>query len=90
MNGKLFSDWIHTPPPLVKRQVDILELKDLEKEYNLARSRLTLAQHHPPSAGIAGTSQSVCVCVCVSVSVCALSFVIFRRLFVPTSKRPSS
>uniref|UniRef100_A0A8C4ZUY2 Nuclear pore complex protein Nup160 n=1 Tax=Gadus morhua TaxID=8049 RepID=A0A8C4ZUY2_GADMO len=39
----------------VKRQVDILELKDLEKEYNLARSRLTLAKHHPTSAGIAGT-----------------------------------
>lgn len=39
----------------VKRQVDILELKDLEKEYILSRSRLTLAQHHPPSAAIAGT-----------------------------------
>ena len=38
----------------VKRQVDILELKDLEKEYILSRSRLTLAQHHPPSAAIAG------------------------------------
>lgn len=41
--------------PAVKRQVDILELKDLEKEYILSRSRLTLAQHHPPSAAIAGT-----------------------------------
>uniref|UniRef100_A0A8C5C1J5 Nucleoporin 160 n=1 Tax=Gadus morhua TaxID=8049 RepID=A0A8C5C1J5_GADMO len=51
----------------VKRQVDILELKDLEKEYNLARSRLTLAKHHPTSAGIAGT---VCVCVCARVCVC--------------------
>jgi len=41
-------------PAAVKRQVDILELKDLEKEYILSHSRLTLAQHHPPSAAIAG------------------------------------
>ncbi|XP_029010164.1 nuclear pore complex protein Nup160 isoform X2 [Betta splendens] len=39
-----------------KRQVDILELRDLEKEYVLSRSRLTLAQHHPPSASIAGSA----------------------------------
>uniref|UniRef100_A0A3Q2PVR1 Nucleoporin 160 n=1 Tax=Fundulus heteroclitus TaxID=8078 RepID=A0A3Q2PVR1_FUNHE len=37
-----------------RRQVDILELCDLEKEYFLSRARLTLAQHHPPSAAIAG------------------------------------
>uniref|UniRef100_A0A672YNJ0 Nucleoporin 160 n=1 Tax=Sphaeramia orbicularis TaxID=375764 RepID=A0A672YNJ0_9TELE len=43
----------------VKHQVDILELKDLEKEYILARSRLTLAQHHPPSAAIAGSASAV-------------------------------
>uniref|UniRef100_A0A668ADZ0 Nucleoporin 160 n=1 Tax=Myripristis murdjan TaxID=586833 RepID=A0A668ADZ0_9TELE len=43
----------------VKRQVDILELKDLEKEYILARSRLTLAQHHQPSAAIAGSASAV-------------------------------
>ncbi|XP_041794882.1 nuclear pore complex protein Nup160 [Chelmon rostratus] len=43
----------------VKRQVDILELKDLEKEYILSRSRLTLAQHHPPSAAIAGSASAV-------------------------------
>lgn len=43
-------------PPAVKLQIDILELKDLEKEYILARSRLTLAQHYPPAAAIAGTS----------------------------------
>uniref|UniRef100_A0A3B4VQS1 Nucleoporin 160 n=1 Tax=Seriola dumerili TaxID=41447 RepID=A0A3B4VQS1_SERDU len=43
----------------VKRQVDILELKDLEKEYILSRSRLTLAQHHPPSAAIAGSASEV-------------------------------
>ncbi|XP_034734806.1 nuclear pore complex protein Nup160-like, partial [Etheostoma cragini] len=43
----------------VKRQVDILELKDLEKEYILSRSRLTLAQHHPPSAAIAGSASPV-------------------------------
>ncbi|KAK2880678.1 nuclear pore complex protein Nup160 isoform X2 [Channa argus] len=40
----------------VKRQIDILELKDLEKEYILSRSRLTLAQHHLPSAAIAGSA----------------------------------
>lgn len=38
----------------VSQQIDILELKDLEKEYVLARSRLTLAQQDPPSAAIAG------------------------------------
>uniref|UniRef100_A0A671XS55 Nucleoporin 160 n=1 Tax=Sparus aurata TaxID=8175 RepID=A0A671XS55_SPAAU len=43
----------------VKRQVDILELRDLEKEYILSRSRLTLAQHHPPSAAIAGSASAV-------------------------------
>ncbi|XP_069028887.1 nuclear pore complex protein Nup160 [Embiotoca jacksoni] len=43
----------------VKRQVDILELEDLEKEYILSRSRLTLAQHHPPSAAIAGSASAV-------------------------------
>jgi hypothetical protein len=37
---------------------DILELKDLQKEYALARSRLTLAQHHPPSTAIAGTNNT--------------------------------
>lgn len=44
----------HSASCSVKRQVDILELRDLEKEYILSRSRLTLAQHHPPSAAIAG------------------------------------
>uniref|UniRef100_A0A7N8X968 Nucleoporin 160 n=1 Tax=Mastacembelus armatus TaxID=205130 RepID=A0A7N8X968_9TELE len=43
----------------VKHQVDILELKDLEKEYILSRSRLTLAQHHPPSAAVAGSASAV-------------------------------
>ncbi|KAM9854925.1 nuclear pore complex protein Nup160 [Aulostomus maculatus] len=43
----------------VKHQVDILEISDLEKEYILARSRLTLAQHHPPSAAIAGSASAV-------------------------------
>ncbi|XP_069384946.1 nuclear pore complex protein Nup160 isoform X2 [Paralichthys olivaceus] len=42
----------------VKRQVDILELNDLEKEYFLSRCRLTLAQHHPPSATIAGSASA--------------------------------
>ncbi|CDQ65310.1 unnamed protein product [Oncorhynchus mykiss] len=40
-------------------QIDILELKDLQKEYALARSHLTLAQHHPPSAAIAGSASAV-------------------------------
>ncbi|CAB1322805.1 unnamed protein product [Coregonus sp. 'balchen'] len=43
----------------VSGQIDILELKDLQKEYALARSRLTLAQHHPPSAAIAGSASAV-------------------------------
>ncbi|KAM6973336.1 nuclear pore complex protein Nup160 [Aplochiton taeniatus] len=46
-------------PGPVSRQVDILELKDLEKEYTLARSRLTLAQLDPPSAAIAGSASAV-------------------------------
>ncbi|XP_061780964.2 nuclear pore complex protein Nup160 [Nerophis lumbriciformis] len=45
------GDFVSRP---VKRQVDILEIKDVEKEYALARCRLTLAEHHPPSAAIAG------------------------------------
>lgn len=40
--------------PAAKRHVDILETKDLEREFLLARSRLTLVHHHPPSAAIAG------------------------------------
>ncbi|KAK5615712.1 hypothetical protein CRENBAI_023015 [Crenichthys baileyi] len=42
-------------PTAGRRQVDILELHDLEKDYFLSRARLTLAQHHPPSAAIAGS-----------------------------------
>ncbi|XP_016394059.1 nuclear pore complex protein Nup160 [Sinocyclocheilus rhinocerous] len=42
----------------VSQQIDILELKDLEKEYALARSRLTLAQQDPSSAAIAGGASS--------------------------------
>ncbi|RVE71390.1 hypothetical protein OJAV_G00051340 [Oryzias javanicus] len=41
-------------PATGRQQVDILELQNLEKEYFLSRSRLTLAQHHPPSAAVAG------------------------------------
>lgn len=52
------SDGEFTSEP-VKHQVDLLELKDLEKEYILSRSRLTLAQHHPPSAAIAGSASAV-------------------------------
>ncbi|KAL7862786.1 hypothetical protein SRHO_G00117700 [Serrasalmus rhombeus] len=42
----------------VSRQIEILELKDLEKEYILSRCRLTLAQQHPPSAAIAGSASA--------------------------------
>ncbi|KAJ1183130.1 hypothetical protein NDU88_008300 [Pleurodeles waltl] len=38
------------------RQIEILELPDLEKEYVLARTRLTLAQHDPSTAAVAGSS----------------------------------
>ncbi|KAJ6665587.1 hypothetical protein lerEdw1_003430 [Lerista edwardsae] len=37
-------------------QVEILELKDLEKECMLARIRLTLAQHDPSTTAITGNS----------------------------------
>uniref|UniRef100_A0A1A7YTS7 Nucleoporin 160kDa n=1 Tax=Iconisemion striatum TaxID=60296 RepID=A0A1A7YTS7_9TELE len=43
------------PPAAGRHQVDILELNDLEREYFLSRARLSLAQHHPPSAAIAGS-----------------------------------
>ncbi|XP_034062787.1 nuclear pore complex protein Nup160 [Gymnodraco acuticeps] len=38
----------------VKRQVDILELRDLEREFILSSSRLSLSQLHPGQAAIAG------------------------------------
>ncbi|XP_038262757.1 nuclear pore complex protein Nup160 isoform X2 [Dermochelys coriacea] len=38
------------------RQIEILELEDLEKECLLARLRLTLAQHEPSTAAVAGSS----------------------------------
>ncbi|XP_067406756.1 nuclear pore complex protein Nup160 isoform X2 [Emydura macquarii macquarii] len=38
------------------RQIEILELEDLEKECMLARIRLTLAQHEPSTAAVAGSS----------------------------------
>uniref|UniRef100_A0A3P9ILY1 Nucleoporin 160 n=1 Tax=Oryzias latipes TaxID=8090 RepID=A0A3P9ILY1_ORYLA len=41
-------------PATGRQQVDILELQNLEKEYFLSRSRLTLVQHHPSSAAVAG------------------------------------
>ncbi|GAA6070700.1 nuclear pore complex protein Nup160 [Tachysurus ichikawai] len=46
-------------PPPVSRQIEILELKDLEKEYVLARCRLTLAQQDSSSAAIAGSASAV-------------------------------
>ncbi|XP_040265174.1 nuclear pore complex protein Nup160 [Bufo bufo] len=39
-------------------QVEILELRDLEKEYILARTRLTLAQHDNSAAAIAGSASA--------------------------------
>ncbi|KAM4017014.1 nuclear pore complex protein Nup160 [Anomaloglossus baeobatrachus] len=39
-------------------QVEILELRDLEKEYILARTRLTLAQHNNNVAAIAGSASA--------------------------------
>lgn len=36
------------------RQIEILELEDLEKECSLARIRLTLAQHDPAVVAVAG------------------------------------
>ncbi|KAK1804685.1 hypothetical protein P4O66_020668 [Electrophorus voltai] len=43
----------------VSRQIEILELKDVEKEYVLARCRLTLGQHEPACAAIAGGASAV-------------------------------
>eukprot|EP00062_Callorhinchus_milii_P024732 gi/632984957/ref/XP_007909410.1/ PREDICTED: nuclear pore complex protein Nup160 isoform X1 [Callorhinchus milii] len=37
-------------------QIDVVELRELEKEYMLARTRLLLAQHDPPSVAIAGSA----------------------------------
>uniref|UniRef100_A0A8C6NZ01 Nucleoporin 160 n=1 Tax=Nothobranchius furzeri TaxID=105023 RepID=A0A8C6NZ01_NOTFU len=48
------SDGEFSAPP-GRHRVDILELNDLEREYFLSRARLSLAQHHPPSAAIAGS-----------------------------------
>ncbi|KAM9816490.1 nuclear pore complex protein Nup160-like [Syngnathus typhle] len=47
------SDGDVVSPP-VKRQVHILELRDLEKEFMIATCRLALAQHHPQAATVAG------------------------------------
>ena len=55
-------------PTVVRRQVDILELKDLEREYILSRSRLTLAQHHPPSAAVAGMPETYTTHPCTQAS----------------------
>ncbi|EGW03960.1 Nuclear pore complex protein Nup160 [Cricetulus griseus] len=40
------------------RQIEILELEDLEKECSLARIRLTLARHDPSAIAIAGSSSA--------------------------------
>uniref|UniRef100_A0A8C7ENT4 Nucleoporin 160 n=1 Tax=Neovison vison TaxID=452646 RepID=A0A8C7ENT4_NEOVI len=40
------------------RQIEILELGDLEKECSLARIRLTLAQHDPSAVAVAGSSSA--------------------------------
>ncbi|XP_061631140.1 nuclear pore complex protein Nup160 isoform X2 [Phyllopteryx taeniolatus] len=46
------SDGEFVPPP-VKRQVEILELGDLEKEFTMAECRLALARHRPRAAAAA-------------------------------------
>ncbi|XP_032138374.1 nuclear pore complex protein Nup160 [Sapajus apella] len=40
------------------RQIEILELEDLEKECSLARIRLTLAQHDPSAVAVAGSASA--------------------------------
>ncbi|XP_007956700.1 nuclear pore complex protein Nup160 [Orycteropus afer afer] len=40
------------------RQIEILELEDLEKECSLARIRLTLAQHDSSAVAVAGSSSA--------------------------------
>ncbi|XP_053305363.1 nuclear pore complex protein Nup160 [Spea bombifrons] len=40
------------------RQIDILELQDLEKEYVLAQTRLTLAVRDPSTAAVAGSASA--------------------------------
>ncbi|KAM6159346.1 nuclear pore complex protein Nup160 isoform 1-T1 [Rhynchocyon petersi] len=40
------------------RQIEILELADLERECSLARIRLTLAQHDPSAVAVAGSSSA--------------------------------
>ncbi|XP_077374049.1 nuclear pore complex protein Nup160 [Festucalex cinctus] len=45
------GDFVGTP---VKRQVEILELRDLEKEFLLATCRLALVQHQPRATAVAG------------------------------------
>ncbi|XP_068117185.1 nuclear pore complex protein Nup160 isoform X2 [Hyperolius riggenbachi] len=46
--------------PLIPRssQIEILELKDLKKEYLLAQTRLTLAQYDSSTAAIAGSASA--------------------------------
>uniref|UniRef100_A0A452QNE5 Nucleoporin 160 n=1 Tax=Ursus americanus TaxID=9643 RepID=A0A452QNE5_URSAM len=41
------------------RQIEILELGDLEKECSLARIRLTLAQHDPAAVAVAGRNAAI-------------------------------
>ncbi|EPQ10536.1 Nuclear pore complex protein Nup160 [Myotis brandtii] len=40
------------------RQIEILDLEDLEKECSLARVRLALAQHEPSAVAVAGSSSA--------------------------------
>ncbi|KAG2462145.1 nuclear pore complex protein Nup160 [Polypterus senegalus] len=42
----------------VNRRIEILELKDLQKEYILAQNRLTLVRHNPAAAPIAGSASA--------------------------------
>ncbi|KAM9301868.1 nuclear pore complex protein Nup160 [Gastrophryne carolinensis] len=47
-----------SPPVPRSSQVEILELKDLKKEYVLSQTRLTLANHDSSTAAIAGSASA--------------------------------
>ena len=52
--GALFAQSPSRPSVTATRQIEILELEDLERECLLARIRLTLVQHDLSAAAVAG------------------------------------
>ncbi|XP_064423261.1 nuclear pore complex protein Nup160 [Latimeria chalumnae] len=54
---KRSHDGDYTAMP-TNQKIEILELKDLEREYKIAQTRLTLAHHDPTSAAIAGNASA--------------------------------